>query len=285
MTRRRSALAFGSIVLAVAFAACGGVPITVNGLGQAAIPTPTPISDPKVIIARSFAAVARAQTVHLDASLNGSINAGALSRFAGGFPLGLIGKLKLDDSTVSGDLDIENLKAHASAKVPALLGLTVDVIVADGYTYTKSSLSGGKYRKSRTSPTLQPAGSLAPSASRDVAGALDALEAGMERAGVTSTFVGHDMVDGRDAFHVAIWIPPDEINRLISSAGGNATAGLTIDSVSLDCWADVDTFLPSRIESKVTSSTLGVVSVTATLTRYNEPVTIDAPPDSQVQAG
>jgi hypothetical protein len=59
---------------------------------------------------------------------------------------------------------------------------------------------------------------------------------------------------------------------------------MTVDSVALDYWAYVDGLQPARVEAAASSSSLGRLNLTVTLTKNNEPITITPPPDSQVRA-
>jgi hypothetical protein len=236
-----------------------------------------------VIIARSLSGLQDVRTLHVEARLDGFINVEAVSGLAGGSLAGLSGPMKLDNSSLSGDVDIAHQAVRISVTVPSLFGLTEDVIVVDGYAYVRSSLNGDKYGKTRTSAVL-PAASLAPSASADITGIVAAFKAAMETAGVTATLAGRDKVDGRDAYHVAVSIPKDKLNQAIASAGGDDVAGMTVDSVALDYWAYVDGLQPARVEAAASSSSLGRLNLTVTLTKYNEPITITPPPDSQVRA-
>jgi hypothetical protein len=275
LVRSRSPLALCAILFAVATSGCGS---------SSSSPTASPVSDPNVIIARSLSGLQDVRTLHVEARLDGFINVEAVSGLAGGSLAGqLTGPMKLDNSTLSGDVDIAHQAVRISVTVPSLFGLTEDVIVVDGYVYARSSLNGDKYSKTKTSSVLPGAG-LAPSASPDIAGIAATLEAAMQTAGVTATLVGRDKVDGRDAYHVALSIPIDKLNQAIASAGGRDATGMTVDSVALDYWAYVDGLQPARVQAAASSPSLGSLNLTVTLTKYNEPVTITPPPDSQVRA-
>jgi hypothetical protein len=287
LARGRWGPALWVILFAVAAASCGGgVSIAVRALGRSSLatPTPTPISDPYEIITQSLGQLQDVQTLHLEGELDGSVNVGALPGLPGGPLIGLLGKVKVDNSTISGDVNFVYRAAHISASVPNLLGLTLDYIAVDGELYTKVSLSGDKYSKTPLSGTL-PEAFLDPSASLDMVGAASMLRATMSQAGVTAVRVGRDKVDGRDAHHVVVFIPKEAADKAIGSALGSAAAGITIDSLSVDYWAYVDSLQPARLTVKASSASLGDLTMSVTMTRYNQPVTIAPPPNDQVKTG
>jgi len=271
LSPRRSALAFAGVLLAIAVVGCSG---------SSGTPTASPVSDPNEIITRSATGMTAVQTVHFDVAVSGSVNMSALG--SSGSALGLSGSLKLDGTTASGDVDVQKQTYHVAASMPRLLGLTADIIQVDGFQYTKISLVGPKYAKSPAS-TL-PIASAAPSATLDISGTVASLKSSLDAAGAKATLVGRDKVDGRDAYHVSISLPKDLINQQIGSLGGSSTSGVSIDSLSLDYWVYVDSLNPAKMELKASSATVGNVTVTLTLTKYNQPVTIKAPADSEIQA-
>ncbi len=192
--------------------------------------------------------------------------------------------MQLDGSTLAGDVDVANRAAHLTATVPNLFGLTLDYIVVNGYQYTRVSLAGQKYAKTPLSSVL-PGVDLAPSGSLELAERARTFKSELDRAGVTFGRAGRDSVAGRVAHRVTVSIPPDEFNKAIGSAGGSLAEGVTFDSVSMDYWAYVDSLLPAMLEAKASSASLGSLDLTLTATGYDQPVTITAPPDSQVDGG
>ena len=269
---RRSALAFSGVLLAIAVVGCGS---------SSGTPTAAPVSDPNEIITRSATGITAVQTVHFDMAVSGSVNTSALGSSGGS--LGLSGSIKLDGTTVSGDFDIQKQAFHVAASMPTLMGLSADIIQVDGYQYTKISLAGTKYTKSPAS-TL-PIASAAPSATLDISGTVNSLKTSLDAAGVTATLVGRDKVDGRDAYHVSVSVPKDLINQQMGALGGGAASGISIDTATLDYWVYVDSLNPAKMELKASSATVGNLTVTLTLTKYNQPVTIKAPADSEIQVG
>ena len=270
---RRPALTLCAIVVAIAASGCGS---------SSGTPTAAPVSDPNEIITRSAAGLAGVQTVHFDIAIAGSVNMGALSGLTGSGSSALSGSIKLDGASVTGDLDIAKRAYHVSASLPTRFGLTADLIQVDGYRYTKISTSGDKYTKSEVSTPLLP--SAAPSATLDVADTVNQLKSSLNAAGAQATLVGRDKVDGRDAYHVTVNVPVDKLNQQIGATGGSAASGISVDTASFDYWVYVDSLQPAKLDVKGSSASLGSIDLTVTLTKYDQPVTITVPPDSEIQS-
>jgi len=168
--------------------------------------------------------------------------------------------------------------------MPTLFGLSADIIQVDGYQYSKTSLAGtNKYTKSP--PLTLPIASAAPGATLDISSTVISLMSSLAAAGASATLVGRDQVDGRAAYHVSISMPKDLINQQMGALGGDAASGISIDTASLDYWVYVDSLNPAKIELEAASATVGHLTITLTLTKYNQPVTIKTPADSEIQAG
>lgn len=291
MTRaQRPVGAICAVLFAIAVAGCGSSSPTPT-------PTPTPLSDPNEIVSRSITELATASTVHLDGTLNGSVDAGTIGALVGVGALGLLGRVKLDNASLSGDLDIPSEAAHISATFPTLFGLSAEVILVDGYSYTRFGSSNTKYTKSKVSTSL-----LTPSGGPDatlnasdkldrpkslvraagLAGTLDWIESLVRSAGVTAALAGHDSVDGRDSYRLTVTVPAELLNQGIGAAGGAAASGIAVDLAPIDYWVYGDTLQPAKIHVKVSSTTLGNIELTVSLTKYGQPVAIVAPPDNQV---
>lgn len=271
MTRlRKPAQAICAVLFAIAAAGCGS--------GSA---TATPIPDPMEIVTRSITGLATATTVHVDGTLSGSVNASALGALMGGSYGGLSGQIKVDGALLTGDADISKQALHISASFPSLFGISADMVVADGYLYSKVNAPGAKYQKTKVSASLLTA-SPAPDATFSFTDTLDQLKARLASAGVTATLAGRDSVDGRDAYHFVVTVPADVLNQGISAAGGAAASGADLTMDPVDYWVYVDTVQPAKLRIKASSATLGNISVTLTLTKYGQAVTIQVPPADQV---
>lgn len=273
----RSALAVVASIGLVAAAGCGG---------SSATPTPTPISDPNLVITQAVEKTANVTSLHIKIDVTGKVNTSSLSGGSSG-GIGLGGNIDLAGTNVEGDIDVAKQAVDLKLAVPGLLGTTGEIIVVNGFAYYKISLMGDKFTKAKLSdltgglpvsvPTALPSGSGA------IIDQVEQLRQQLKDAGVTTQLMPDDKVDGKDAYHIAVNLPLDKINALLAGEGGSTAAGMKLDSASADIWTYKDSNLPAKFEIKGSAATLGNLDVVITLTNYNQPVTIAAPPDSQIQ--
>lgn len=276
MTRFRSAaLAICAVLFAIATAGCGN---------SSATPSPTPISDPNEIMTLSITRLAAAASLHMDGTLSGSVNTGSLSELLGGAMGGPSVSIKVDGATLTGEVDMTQQALHLSASFPTLFGISAEAFLVDGFLYTRINTPGVKYKKTKVQTSLLMA-SAAPDATFNFTDTLSQLASRVRSVGVTTTLVGHEQVDGRDVYHLAVTVPADVLNRQIGPAGGAAASGIALDLAPIDYWVYVDTLQPAKMVVRASSATVGNLTVTLTLTKYNQPVTIKAPADSEIEAG
>jgi hypothetical protein len=262
-------------VTAIVFAgACGG---------NSGTPTPPPITDPSEVITKSVAVVPAVKSLHLKLEVSGKVNTGALTGGSSG-GLGLSGNFDLSGTTVEGDVDVTKVATDLKFAVPGVLGLTGEAIVVDGNLYYKTSLTGDKFTQSKLSDTV-PVSIPSPGAlaSADITSGIASLRKSLDDAGAKATLLADDQVNGKDAYHVSISVPVDKINAMLAQSG-SATAGLTLDSASVDYWAYKDSLLPAKISIVGSAGTLGNLSLTLTLTDYGKSVTVTAPAASDIKS-
>jgi len=237
------------------------------------------ISDPNEVITKSVIALPAVKSVHLKLEVSGKVNTGAL----GGSSSGLSGNIDLAGTTLEGDLDVVKQAVDVKFAVPGLLGTTGEIIVVDGNMYTKISLSGDKFSKSKLSDTV-PVSIPSPGAvaSADPSAAVASLTKALDDAGAKATLQADDKVNGKDAYHVSVSIPVDKINALLAADGGSTTAGMQLDSATFDYWVYKDSLLPAKMTIAGSAATLGNLNLVLTLTDYDKAVTINAPADSDI---
>jgi hypothetical protein len=188
------------------------------------------------------------------------------------------------------------MAAHFTLNVPAtpLTGdtaLSGDLIVVDQALYYKLSLLGSKYHKrdlaSLTSslPVSIPSGIPTPDAS-GMAGLTDeigALRTQMEANGYSATLVGVEQIGGAPAQHISISVPLDKINSQLAQASALPTT-MKLDSASFDVWIYTSDNRLAQIELKGASAEISGFDLLMTVSAYDAPVTIAAPPAAQVAA-
>jgi hypothetical protein len=280
MTRFQTpSVAICALLFAVSAAGCSPASPT---------PSPTPLSDPTQIVTLSFARLQASTSLHVQGTISGSVDvsvAGALVGFGSPF---LSGKIKLDGATLSGDVDMANQALSLTALFPSLFGSSAQVTVVDGYAYTKVklplSVGDDMYKKSKVdAQRLMP--SAAPNATFNFSEALKQFDPQIASIAATAVLVGQDTVDGRPAYHLVVTLPAEMVNQAMGAALGSAAGGLSVEVAPADYWVYDDSLTPAGLLLKVSSPTLGNVAVSVTLTKYDQSVVIQAPPDSQVSAG
>ncbi len=245
------------------------------------------LTDPHQILTQSLTSMSGAKSVHVNMALNGTLKLDSLSGLGGSSSLGMT-SITLDNTTMDGDVDITTQAAQFTIAIPSLMGLKMDVIVVDGYTYYKSSIGGAgdKYIKQKNSAVVPEASAL-PSGSQTVQQLTDELKKQLDDAGITPQLKGTDKVNGQDAYHVVVPMPLDKINKLISDGiAANPSASLPsdikLDSASIDVWSYVKDNRLAKAQLKGSSPTLGSLDLTLTMTNYDKAVSIKAPPADQV---
>jgi hypothetical protein len=245
----RRALAALSLLLVAAFA--------LAACGPAAKPD---LTDPSAIITGAVASMQKAKTVHLAATVDGTIN-GSLTGLGSG-------DISLAGTTLEGDVDIAGSNAHFSASAPALLGLSADIIVVGTDTYAKVSLTGPKYQKSTT----------AAGTPTDPAAALKDLQDFLAKPEVKPTKKDDAACGSKKCYQVVIDLTADELKTLMPDQTiGDAGVTLTL-------LVEKDTLYPVSVTVALKGTDVGDLSLTLTLSNWDKPVTITAPPADQVEA-
>ncbi len=269
----------GSMAPAVASAAVASAAVNPN--------------DPSSIITQVLSSGQGTTSFHIKIEVTGTIKAAALKSAAGSAGASLTSDLKLDGTSLEGDVDVANQAAHLALTVApiAMLGsvpLAGDVILKDSVLYYKMSPFLPKYAKSPLGDlasglpvTLPSAG---PSALVGMADQITQLRQQLDAAGVKATLVGVEQIGGKDAYHITISVPLDKINTEIAAAAASEAPGMKIDSASVDVWTYKDSYQLAKIQIAGASSSLGSLGMTITITNYGAPVTVTAPAASEIQA-
>lgn len=255
-------------------------------------------NDPNSIISSVISGGSDIKSFHIKIAVSGTIKKEALQAAAAGTGgaagLPITSDVKLDGTSLEGDVDVANAAAHLALKVPGLpmLGgtpITGDLIMADKVLYYKVSLLGAKYAKQDLGqltsslpvsiPSILP--SPGASAMTGVTDEIAQLRQQMQAAGVTATLVGVDQIGGQDANHINISIPIDKLNAEIA-AQASAGPAMKIDSASVDFWVYKADNRLAQVELKGASASLGNLDLMVTVTNYDQPVTIAAPAAADV---
>ena len=219
------------------------------------------LSDPREIVTKAVEAMQKAKTVHMGATVDGTLKPTLLG-------LGdQLGDVSLAGTTLALDADLANKNLKMTLGVPALLGMTADVIVVGPDTFTKVSLTGNKYVKSATSTTTP----------TDPTVAIAGLQALLARPDVTATKKDDASCGSKTCYAIQVDLKGDALAALIPGTNlGDATVGLTI-------LVEKDTLLPAAINGTAKGSTVGDLTLKLTLSDWDKAVTVTAPPADQVQ--
>ena len=259
MFRRASALAALTIVAAVA-SACG--------------PSAPALTDPTEIVTAALTSTEAAKSVHIDVAVDGTATIALPGAGAAGAPI------KLDGTTAAVDLDLAGGAAKATFAAPALFNVAGEVIVVDGKAYLKTTLQGPQYQVVDLGQAL----AVDPT---DTSSMVDALGDLLLKPGVDPV-KGDDVACGsKQCYTVKADLTAEELAAL---GGTGATTGLPVDltGASLAVTVRVEKDLPHHLAGlnvAVTTGDANVLTLDAILSRWDEPVTITAPPADQVKGG
>jgi hypothetical protein len=308
---RRSALALSAVFVLVAAGACSSGaatfgaqgPTASNGVNPSGAGPNVDPNSPDGILTQAISGGSAIKSVHLKIEVGGTIKAAALKAAGsstGGISAGITSDLKLDGTSLEGDIDVANQAANLKLSVAAIpefggVPITADLILKDQALYYKVSMLGPKYTKMPLGSLTEGLGVNVPlptpgaSALTGVTDQVAAMRKQLEDFGAVAKLVGVEQIGGKDANHINIALPIDKINAQIAAAAAGespdpALANMKLDSAAIDFWIYKDNSQLAKVTVAGGSSVLGNLALTITLTNYDVPVSISAPPASQVTA-
>jgi hypothetical protein len=253
-------------------------------LGACNSPAPSALTDPSEILAAAATNAATATTVHVDLTADGTVSldlTGSGAGAAAGAPI------KLTGTTAAADLDLGNRATKATFSIPGLLGLAGELIVVDGAAYYKTTLTGPQYRK-QAGATTTPVPSVDPSA---IPAMVKGLTDFLAKPGVDPVKGADVDCGGKTCSTIRIELTSAELAAL---NGGSTTVPLpsalpvpvpvNLAGASLDLTFQVerDTNRFAGLAAIVGLGDGGKITANVALSKWNEPVTIAAPPADQV---
>ncbi|MEA2536170.1 MAG: LppX LprAFG lipoprotein [Chloroflexota bacterium] len=249
------------------------VALTATLVAACGTPTAPALTDPKDILVHAVSSLQTLKTVHLKAALAGKVDAGLIT----GKPSGAL--IDLAGSTVEGDIDLAGGEAKLSGSVPALLGLSADLVVDGGVIYVRTSLTGPQFQKVdltaltgvRPVPSL-PAASPDPSAVADM---LTRLKTELDKL-PAPVKLADDKIGDQECYHVQEKLASTDVPQL------GAFLGTASGTLTIDVWTRKSDYRPARIAFAVDGGAQGVVTITLDLSGYDAPVTIAPPPADQI---
>lgn len=252
------------VIFSFLLAACGGAGAT---------PTP-PSLDARQIITKGLQATATIKSFHLETAVDGSVTIPQMG-----------GKMSLKGTTLSGDFDLANKLVSLSFAVPALLGVAGQLIATREAAFVKTSLTGEKWRK-QAIPADQPASGV-----QDPTKAIAELQKFLAKDGVESKKLADAACGTSSCYQVELTIPSALLDQAGGAAGASpapvASGSGSVSSVLgealvVDLQFDKSKLYLTSATTSIDSKEIGSFTVTLTLSRFDQPVTITPPPADQV---
>jgi hypothetical protein len=258
MIRRSHGALFTLVCVALLAASCGGT-----------TPTGPALTDPKAIVTAALTSTKAAKSVHLAVTANGEATVALPIAGGTGTPVDLTG------TTASADIDFVKPAAKATFALKAGITLNGEAIAVDGKTYLKTSLTGPLYQESAGFSTVDPS---------RLGGVIDAIGNLMLKPGV-NLVKGDDVACGSKQCYT---VSADLTAADLGTQAGSALGSLPIDlaGATLKLTIRVEKDLPYRLAgiTAVLAQPDGkALTVDVTATKWDEPITITAPPADQVK--
>lgn len=251
MHRRGLALPALLVAAAIAFGACSG--------------STTALSDPGEILTKAVETLQKARSIHLQATVDGTLKLDISGS-------GSASDIALTGTRLDADVDIENANLSLDLAVPAMLGMTAQVIVVGTDSYTKTSFTGEKFQKGSTADAGIPVDTTDPAQS------LKDLQDWLKKPEVDPRKLADASCGSKTCYQVEIDLSADDLKALAPEA-----SGVGAGSVVVTVLVERDTLRPASIVMKVTAADLGELTVTLTLSKWDEALDIKAPPADQIQ--
>jgi hypothetical protein len=254
--------------IAVPLALLGGAAIALAACGSPALPA---LTDPTEIVTAALKATESAKSVHIDATLDGTINVDLTGS-------GTATDLPLNGTTAAADVDMAGGKAHATFAIPAFLNLNGELVQVGETSYLKTSLTGPQFETQQATDSL-------PVDPTDASGIVDDVGDFLTADGVDP--VKGDDVDcgGKRCYSVSIELTPEELAAL--GAGQAEALGLPLDvgaaSLAISIRVEKDTYHLAGVTTVASLGEQGTLTLILTLSKWDEPMDISPPPADQVK--
>jgi hypothetical protein len=254
--------------IAAPLALLSGLAIALAACGSPALPA---LTDPTEIVTAALKATESAKSVHLDATLDGTINVDLTGS-------GTATDLPLNGTTAAADVDMAGGKAHATFAIPAFLNLNGEVIQIGETSYLKTSLTGPQFETQKATDSL-------PVDPTDAAGIVDDVGDFLSADGVDPV-KGEDVdCGGERCYTVSIELTPEELAAL--GAGQAEALGLPLDigaaSLAITIRVEKNTYHLAGVTTVASLGEQGTLTLNLTLAKWDQPMDISPPPADQVK--
>jgi hypothetical protein len=261
--------------------------VTLAALLVAACGTPaaSPLTDPNAILKAALTTTAAATSFHLDLAADGSLSLDLTGTGSAAAPM------QLDDTTLNADVDIAGGDAKATFAIPGLLGLAGEAILLDGTAYYKTTLTGPLYQTQTLGDVEPDLPSPDPSAIAEMVAELDEF---LAQPGVDPVKGADVDCGGTTCYTVEIELTPEELAAMGDGAEAPIPSGLPLPvplpdlgdaSIDLTIRVEQDTTQLAGVTAVIGIGEAGEITADLTFSKWNEGVSISAPPADQVQGG
>lgn len=244
----------------------------IGALAVLAIAGGATLTDPAEILTRGVEATAEADSFHVAATMTGTItdpDTGA--------------NMPLDGVRVDGDVDIAGEAAHVTFAVPFLLGLSGEAIVLGEDVYLLSSLTGDKWV--HTPATSESSPSPEPTTPAEIA---DKVAEFLATEGVSAEKLADEACGEDTCYHVRLSISEEALATHPDAMPDMGEYGSFLPDaafsgpVVVDLLFDHDGLWLRQVSTSAADPESGDASLTLTLSQYNQPFDIAAPPADEV---
>jgi hypothetical protein len=258
MFRRLAAILASAATVAILVAACNG------GSNAPAL------TDPTAIVTAAVKSTEAAKSVHLDLAVDGKASVSMPGAAGAGTPVDLTG------TTAAADVDFAGKAAKATFSVPVLFGFAGEVIAVDGKIYLKTTMTGPLYTESASTGSA-----VDPGNAGGLVGDLGDL---LLKQGVTLV-KGDDVACGSKQCYT---VSADLTAEQLGATGIGALAGLPVNvaGATLKLTVRVEKDLPNHlagVTAVITTPDGSAATVEVTASKWDEPVSVSAPPADQVK--
>jgi hypothetical protein len=231
------------------------------------------LTDPTEIVTAALRSTEAAKSVHLDVKIDGTATI-ALAGLATGAETGT--PVKLDGTTATVDVDFAAPAARVTFAAPSLLGLAGEIIAVNGKAYVKTTLTGPLYQESSAA-----AGPVDPGSAGS---AVDNLGDLLTKEGVVLAKGADEPCGTEQCYAVTTRLTADQLGI----GGAGSAAGLPIDlaGATADLKILVEQDAPNHlagIDATLTMANGNVLTIQVAASKWDQPVTITAPPADQVK--
>ena len=256
------------VALALALTACQSAP------------PPATLTDPREILAAAITTTAAAKTVRVDGSADGTVRLPGV-----GFEVPPA--IELTGTTFSADLDLAEGDARLTFSAPGLLGLTGEVIAFDGTSYVKTTLTGALFH-------AQPVGADVPTPSGGSQAAfLTAITDLLANPALEPIKTDDVECGSTTCYRVEITLSKADltalgVDRLEAPSGLPIPFPLAAEiptPLELTVLVAKDTTRLAGLTANADGGTAGATAIDLTFSKWDEAVSISAPPPDQVAPG